>query len=64
MDFFNLMNGNKLAVLLEPCSAVILTGPSRYEWTHGIATRKTDSFHSKKIARKLRVSLTFRKVII
>eukprot|EP01117_Protostelium_nocturnum_P014467 TRINITY_DN5504_c2_g1_i1.p1 TRINITY_DN5504_c2_g1~~TRINITY_DN5504_c2_g1_i1.p1 ORF type:complete len:658 (-),score=227.09 TRINITY_DN5504_c2_g1_i1:30-2003(-) len=35
-------NGEKVAVYLPRRSLVILTGESRYVWTHGISYRKTD----------------------
>ena len=38
-------------------SALVLHGPARYKWRHGIAARKKDN----GIARQRRLSLTFRK---
>lgn len=64
MDFINLKTRRKIEVLLEPRSLVVIKGTSRYDWSHGIASRKTDVFNSVKIDRNLRVSLTFRNVII
>ena len=55
-------SGEKVPVLLEPRSALILKGPARYEWKHSIAARKTDSWQGVTIRRQRRISLTFRKV--
>lgn len=60
MDFTNLATGDTKAVPLELGSAVIMTGPSRYEWTHQIKARKSDN----GVPRGRRVSLTFRNVIL
>jgi alkylated DNA repair dioxygenase AlkB len=54
----------KIPILLEPRSAVILKGESRYDWTHGIAARKSDKYKGVVFQRKRRVSLTFRCVIL
>ena len=63
MDFISLETKQKVEVLLQPRSLVVIKGVSRYKWTHGIPSRKTDIFNNSKINRDLRVSLTFRKVI-
>ena len=63
MDFINLETKQKIEVLLEPRSLVVINGVSRYKWTHGIPARKTDNFKGLKINRELRISLTFRNVI-
>jgi alkylated DNA repair dioxygenase AlkB len=54
----------KREFLLEPRSLVVMTGESRYEWTHGIPSREKDKWLGKLIHRKTRISLTFRKVIV
>lgn len=64
MDFINLKSKEKLEVMLEPRSLVIISGEARHNWTHGIAARKTDNFNGIKSERRLRISLTFRNVII
>ncbi|MDQ3774229.1 MAG: alpha-ketoglutarate-dependent dioxygenase AlkB [Pseudomonadota bacterium] len=51
-------------VLLEPRSLVVLTGPARYEWTHGIPPRKSDEIRADSFRRSRCVSLTFRQVIV
>ena len=63
MDFINVDTKQKIEVLLEPCSLVVINGVSRYKWTHGIPARKSDLFNGVKINRELRFSLTFRNVI-
>ena len=66
MDFTNKFDKKKkFSVWLAPKSIVVLSNKARYEWLHGIAARKSDEWDGgHKVARKLRVSLTFRKVII
>lgn len=64
MDFINIKSRNKVEVLLEPRSLVVIKGDARYNWTHGIPQRKSDTFHFCKYERKIRLSITFRKVII
>lgn len=64
MDFENEVTKEKIPVLLHPRSLIILKDDSRYNWTHGIAPRKTDKLYGETINRQRRVSLTFRKTII
>jgi alkylated DNA repair dioxygenase AlkB len=64
MDFINLRTKQKVEVMLESGSLVVLRGDARHNWTHGIAQRKTDNFKGVKTERKLRISMTFRKVIL
>jgi alkylated DNA repair dioxygenase AlkB len=64
MDFIHTESKKKVEVLLEPRSLVVVSGPSRKIWTHGIPARKTDLFRGQKFERKLRVSLTYREVVI
>ena len=56
----------KVSKRLERRSAMILTGAARYDWTHEIPARKTESDPSsgKRLKRKRRISLTFRRVIV
>ncbi len=63
MDFAPLRGSDKLSLLLEPGSLVIMQGESRYQWKHGIAPRKSDLVDGRSVARGRRVSLTLRKVI-
>ncbi len=53
-----------IPILLEPRSALVMTGVARYDWLHGIKAVKTETFQGWKIVRARRVSLTFRKVIL
>lgn len=62
MDFAKVRSTEKEQVLLEPRSLVVISDEARYCWTHGIASRKSDIFNELKFDRKLRISLTFRKV--
>lgn len=64
MSFVNVKSGQKKEVMLEPGSLVVITGEARHLWTHGIAQRKVDVFNERKYERKLRISMTFRKVIL
>jgi alkylated DNA repair dioxygenase AlkB len=61
MDFRALdETGGHVALMLQPRSALLISGPARYLWTHAIRGRKSD--HGR--ARARRVSLTFRNVIL
>lgn len=64
MDFINVKAKEKIEVILEPRSLVVISDEARYRWTHGIASRKIDYFNSVKVGRKLRISMTFRSVIL
>ncbi len=54
----------KISLMLEPRSLIVLTGSSRYNWYHSIPARKTDEWLGQRIERFKRVSVTFRKVIL
>jgi len=45
-------------------SLYIMSGSSRYEWSHEIASRKSDIVDGSKIKRERRVSVTFRTVSV
>lgn len=64
MDFIHKQNQQKISILLEPRSLVVLKGDARFLWQHGIASRKTDYYNGTKFIRERRVSMTFRNVII
>ena len=64
MDFINIRTKQKIEVVLESGSLVVLSGEARHNWTHGIAQRKTDNFNGIKTDRRLRISMTFRKVTL
>ena len=60
-----LTRGDGLArhdLLLEPRSLLVLSGPARREWKHGIAARKSDFVNGSRVARGRRLSITFRTV--
>jgi alkylated DNA repair dioxygenase AlkB len=63
MVFRERRGGAKLTVVLETCSAVVMTGAARYEWTHEIPARRSDHIDGMKVERARRISLNFRKVI-
>ena len=49
---------------IVPGTAVIMTGPARWEWGHRIRKRKSDTLPSGDVVpRARRVSVTFRKVL-
>ncbi len=64
MDFTHNKTGEKAAHLLETRSLLVMSGPTRSEWQHGIAQRKTDKFNGGVITRGRRISLTFRNVML
>ncbi|CAM9176823.1 unnamed protein product [Ascophyllum nodosum] len=49
-------------VYLPRRSLLVMEGAARYEWSHGIASRKTDMVDGVLKKRSTRVSLTFRRV--
>ncbi|KAB0798894.1 hypothetical protein PPYR_06774 [Photinus pyralis] len=61
-------NGMHIPIFLKRRSLLIMSGESRYNWTHGITPRKTDivSLPSglKVLQRATRVSFTFRTVLM
>lgn len=61
MDFAR--GGKSETVWLERRSVVVMKGVARYEWTHGIARRKSDRVGEFVVPRSRRVSLTFRASI-
>ena len=52
----------KIELVLDVGSILVLTGDARSKWTHGIAQRQTDSRGRYRRARRRRVSVTFRTV--
>ena len=66
MDFANKITGQSTSLLLARGSLLVLTGPARSEWTHGLDKRVTYNVNDVKITKPQnyrRVSLTFRTVI-
>lgn len=62
LHFSQSHTGEKLSLLLEPRSLLILAGDARYLWKHSIPARKTDRYNTQIIPRTRRVSLTFRTI--
>jgi len=54
---------DKQPALLQTGSCVLLTGPSRDVWQHGIAPRKSDLLNGGRKRRGRRLSMTFRTVL-
>ena len=62
MDFSN--DSKSYPIHLKKRSMVALNGDARYKFKHGIAKRRSDKINNKSVKRGIRISLTFRKVII
>lgn len=56
-------SASKCLVPLTPRSLLVMRGPSRYSYTHGIKASKTDRIDGVLLERSTRVSMTFRKVL-
>ena len=54
---------DKTPALLQMGSCVLLTGPARDIWQHGITPRKSEPIENGRRDRKRRLSMTFRTVI-
>ena len=54
---------DKTPALLQKGSCVLLTGPARSDWQHGIAPRKSELMENGRRERKRRLSMTFRTVL-
>ncbi|XP_053668332.1 alkylated DNA repair protein alkB homolog 8 [Anopheles marshallii] len=68
MEFKQPSSGKQVCVDLPSRSLLIMAGESRYDWTHGITPRKMDTIPSPNgdltvRKRRVRVSLTFRKLL-
>jgi alkylated DNA repair dioxygenase AlkB len=51
-------------LLLQPRSLLVLRGPARYNWRHGIPRRHSDIIDGRRVPRGRRVSMTFRTVCL
>ncbi|QEE47129.1 alpha-ketoglutarate-dependent dioxygenase AlkB [Rhizobium sp. WL3] len=60
MRFGCLESGERRAAILPPRSLLLLRGPARSDWTHGIPARRSDVIDGMRVMRQRRVSLTFR----
>jgi len=49
-------------VLIPRRSLLLMTGPSRYDWTHCIRHRTVDCINGEVVKRELRISITFRHI--
>jgi len=63
MDFADSESGETTQLLLEPRSALVLSGEARYRRKHGIAPRMADEWKGQTIRRSRRVSLTLRNIV-
>lgn len=64
MEFTHNKTSQKISILLEPLSLLVIQKDARYIWKHGISSRKKESYNGTIFYRNRRVSLTFRKVIL
>ena len=64
MRFEERSSGERLMLVLEPRSLLVLQGPARFDWTHAIPARKSDVIMGQRVPRVRRLSLTFRHVIV
>jgi|GEM_PF-1070943 len=64
MNFTSVKDKTKYSLFLERRSAIVLSGEARYDWQHAIPARKSDVYEGERIARRRRLSLTFRKVLV
>lgn len=55
------------SILLKSKSLLIMSGESRYDWTHGIVPRKFDIINTLDgpdiVCRGTRISVTFRRFV-
>lgn len=64
MRFQDRSSGEQLTHILKPRSLLALQGPARFDWTHAIPARKSDTTHGQRVPRGRRLSLTFRNVVV
>jgi alkylated DNA repair dioxygenase AlkB len=57
-------SSDKVGLLIEPQSLIVMKKESRYNWYHGIPARKSDKFNNTVLKRNRRVSITFRKIVM
>jgi alkylated DNA repair dioxygenase AlkB len=63
MEFVAPEAGQHAHLLLEPLSALVLSGEGRSTWKHSIPARTSDLWQGRSWKRTRRVSLSFRKVL-
>jgi alkylated DNA repair dioxygenase AlkB len=64
MNFINIKSQEKRELILKPRSVVVIKDEARYNWSHGIPARLADQIDGERKNRELRISMTFRKVIL
>ena len=64
MEFRERGSGDRVSLVLDPGSLLVLSGPARHDWTHAIPARKSDPIGGVRRARERRVSITFRTVTL
>jgi alkylated DNA repair dioxygenase AlkB len=62
LQFTESTSGREERLLLEPRSALVLSGEARSKWTHAIPARSFDMWMNSELPRARRISLTFRTV--
>jgi alkylated DNA repair dioxygenase AlkB len=62
MEFSDGQPGSEREVLLEPRSALVVSGEARHAWRHSIPMRHSDTWMNRVLPRTRRVSLTFRRM--
>jgi alkylated DNA repair dioxygenase AlkB len=62
MNFVEVAGTGREQLVLEPRSLLVLAGPARSRWKHGIPVRGSDRIGDRDVPRGRRVSLTFRTV--
>ncbi len=53
----------QIPVLVESGSLLVMQAEARYRWKHAIPARKVDEIAGTRIARRRRISLTFRTIL-
>ncbi|CAG8692625.1 11536_t:CDS:2, partial [Scutellospora calospora] len=51
-----------ISIILRPGDVLAMSGPARYDWAHGIEATKIDIVGDERILRRVRVSITLRKM--
>jgi alkylated DNA repair dioxygenase AlkB len=64
MAFRHRATGRRERLLLERRSLLVLSDAARYDWEHGITPRKKDVWNGVPVARRRRLSVTFRFVAV
>jgi len=63
MRFLDSRSAETRGLLLEPGDVLVLKDSARYQWAHGIASRKHDRWNGTVIRRQRRISITYRRVL-